>query len=93
MDLGVRTMVMQNRQDGSGSPSWWDDLPPGVKRRITKPETTSPAPPEPEHTPYRPAVVADLSRLAILFFAVAVVNILFLLIALSFLFGRGPFAQ
>jgi hypothetical protein len=88
-------MVMPNRHDGANSPGWWDDLPSSVKRRISKPDPSTPAhrsSERQEEAPYRPAVVADLSRLAILFFVVALANVVFLLIALSFLFGRGPLA-
>ncbi len=84
---------MQNRHDGANSPNWWDDLPPSVKRRVSRPQPEAESSAHPDDSfPYQPAVVSDLSRLAILFLVVAVANILFLLIALSFLFGRGPLA-
>jgi hypothetical protein len=38
-------------------------------------------------------VIADLSRVAGLFVAVAVANLLFLLLALTFLFGGQPAPQ
>lgn len=84
-------MVMRNERDEAGS-NWWDDLPPGVKKRLLPPqldethETPQPAP-----APYRPAVVADLSKLAALVFVVALADLMFLLFALWFLTDRGPF--
>lgn len=83
-------MVTRNKHDGSGSNGWWDDLPPAVKKRVTPPADESPevAPPDPRT--YHPAVVSDLSRLAVFFLGVAVANLLFLLLALSFLAGRPP---
>ncbi|MBA4188894.1 MAG: hypothetical protein C0467_12930 [Planctomycetaceae bacterium] len=85
-------MVTRNQHDGASSSGWWDDLPSAIKKRVQRPETSeAPAPrPSEEPAPYRPAVVYDLSRLAILFLAVAVANLLFLLIALSFLSGHDP---
>lgn len=32
-------MVMRNRGDGSDAPHWWDDLPPRVRERFTRPTT------------------------------------------------------
>jgi hypothetical protein len=89
-------MVMRNKHDGAGANGWWDDLPPAVKRRVTprppaaeaRPEPTDPADPG-----YRPAVLADLSRLAGLVLLVALGNLLFLLVALSFLAGRAPLGR
>lgn len=84
-------MVMPNRNDGADSPRWWADLPAPVRDRIAPPDTPLESPDGAEdHSPYRPRLLADLSRLAFLFFAVAVANILFLLVALSYLSGRGP---
>jgi len=77
-------MVTRNQHDGASSSGWWDDLPPAVKKRVQQPETPLTEGP----APYRPAVVYDLTRLAILFLAVALANLLFLLIALSFLSGH-----
>ncbi len=87
-------MVMRNRHDGGNSPGWWDDLPPAVKKRLSRPQPAPPPatethPKEPEPA-YRPAIVSDLSRLAILFVMVALANVLFLLLALAFLSGRSP---
>jgi hypothetical protein len=92
-------MVMRNRHDGGGSPSgWWDDLPPRVKARFTTPPPPPPPPPpvapDPPPPPPAPARntalewVRELSRVGLLFLAVAVANVLFLLVALSFL-GHG----
>jgi hypothetical protein len=90
-------MVMPNQHDGASSPGWWEDLPPQVKQRVSPPVPTSAIEPparreefaEHDPAPYRPAVITDLSRLAILFLVVALANVLFLLVALSFLAG-GP---
>lgn len=83
-------MVMRNRHEG-GSPGWWDDLPPAVKVRFTAPP---PAPePAPAPDPARPSAldwVRELSRVALLFLAVAVANVLFLLVALSFIGHARP---
>jgi hypothetical protein len=91
-------MVMRNRHDGTDTPGWWDDLPPAVRRRFSNrvplPDSSEPllfAGREP--VPTRPSVFRDLSRLAVLFLVVAVANLLFLLIALSFLAGRAPFGD
>lgn len=83
-------MVTRNQHDPSSS-GWWDDLPPAVKRRVQRPGSDllpHPANTSDEPGQYRPRVVYDLSRLAMLFFAVALANLLFLLIALSFLSGH-----
>ena len=90
-------MVMQNRHDGANSPSWWDDLPLPVKQRVPQPASNLPANrtsdcAEDTPEPTRSTIVADLSRLAILFCVVSLVNVIFLLLALSFLFGSGPLA-
>jgi hypothetical protein len=82
-------MVMPNRNDGANSPRWWADLPAPVRDRIAPPDATPHAGTE-DDAPYRPRLLADLSRLAFLFLAVALANILFLLVALSYLSGRGP---
>lgn len=91
-------MVTRNQHDGSGPSGWWDDLPSAVKARVQRPEPAPPPAPEPSATarepepaPYRPTLVSDLTRLAALFLAVALANLLFLLVALSFLSGREPF--
>ena len=84
-------MVMRNRHDGGGPSGWWDDLPPRVRARFA-----GPPPLDYDHAPARPRPtslewVRELSRVALLFLAVAVANVLFLLVALSFLgHGRPP---
>jgi hypothetical protein len=90
-------MVMPNRHDGASSPEWWDDLPPEVKRRIARPpadaafdRTAEAATPD---RAYRPRVFSDLSRLALFFLVAALANVVFLLIALSFLFNRTASAN
>ncbi len=86
-------MVTRNQHDGASSSGWWDDLPAAVKKRVQRPESSKtpaerPSNPFEEPAIYRPAVVYDLSRLAILFLVVALANLLFLLVALSFLSGH-----
>jgi hypothetical protein len=85
-------MVMRNRHEGGGTSGWWDDLPPRVKARFA-----GPPPVTPEHDTFAHAArphptaldwVRELSRVALLFLAVAIANVLFLLVALSFL-GHG----
>jgi hypothetical protein len=88
-------MVTRNQHDGGSSSGWWDGLPAAVKARVQRP-APAPEPPAPRPTdpvPYRPTVVYDLTRLAVLFLAVALANLLFLLVALSFLSGREPFGH
>ncbi len=85
-------MVMRNRYEGSGSPQWWDDLPPRVRQRFTYsrcepawPVRAAPSPPTtPEPTPKRYQVLWDLSRFAALFVLASVVILFYLLIALSY---------
>jgi hypothetical protein len=95
-------MVMRNRHDGANTPNWWDDLPPGLRKRFAN--TPRPEPrreadealrrsADREPAPYRPGIIRDLSRMAVLFLAVALANLLFLLIALTFLFGGRPLAH
>ena len=54
---------------------------PAANRGVDRAESDRPA--------FRPAVVGDLSRLALLFLVVVLGNVLFLLIALSFVFNRA----
>ncbi len=80
-------MVMRNRDEGSQAPHWWDDLPPKVRERFTAPfaHDESPAGGSEPHPPLsRGELLLDLSRLAAMFFLIALGNILFLLVALSF---------
>lgn len=91
-------MVKRNQHDGASSGGWWDDLPPAVRQRIARrtpaPNAPEPAPPgEPAPPAYRPAVLSDLVRLALLFIAAALANLLFLILALSFLAGRTPLGR
>jgi len=78
-------MVMRNRNDSADARRWWDDLPPGLRARVSCP------PPHEEEGDDSPPVVTpgelarDLSRLALLFFAIAIANMLFLLVALAFI--------
>lgn len=89
-------MVMRNRHDGADTPNWWDDLPPGMRKRFANTsrhdasagEESGQA--ERDSRTYQPGIIRDLSRLAALFVFIAVANLLFLLIALTFLFGGGP---
>jgi hypothetical protein len=86
-------MVMRNRGDGSDAPHWWDDLPPKVRERFTRPlapvhdeqpvaRTEEPPPPVSGGE-----LVGELSRLAVVFALVALGNILFLFAALYFVYG------
>ena len=93
-------MVMPNQHDGASSPGWWDDLPPAVRKRISSTfrhewdgDARLPTTPPRDAGACRPSIVLDLSRLAILFLVVAIANLLFLLIALSFLVGGEPIAR
>jgi hypothetical protein len=84
-------MVMRNRHEG-GASGWWDDLPPRVKARFSElPPVADHDSPLPVAAPPRPTAlewVRELSRVALLFLAVAVANVLFLLVALTFI-GTG----
>jgi hypothetical protein len=90
-------MVMQNRHDGAQSHDWWDDLPPAVRKRFSC--RPLPEPPQVPSTPRieqeaarpRPGIMRDLGRVAGLFLVVAIANLLFLLLALIFIFSEpGP---
>src|SRR5205823_505203 len=94
---GARSMVMRNRHDGSGSPGGWDDLPPRVRDRMrrwppdgssTESRQLTSAPPRAR--PSGPNPVREFARFALLFLAVAVANVLFLLLALFYLHPRSP---
>jgi hypothetical protein len=85
-------MVMRNRYEGSGSPQWWDDLPPRVRQRFTYSRRESewpvrvatPPSPAPEPIPERHQVLWDLTRFAALFLLASVAILFYLLIALSY---------
>jgi hypothetical protein len=83
-------MVMRNGNDEADARRWWDDLPPRVRARVSHPPAVEPAPERPSDPPPAPLftageLVRDLARLALLFFAIAVANMLFLFLVLSFL--------
>jgi hypothetical protein len=95
-------MVMRNRHDGANAPQWWDDLPPEIKKRCAnsphlKNQDRTDADSEPQEnwfekpSPSPLRVSRDLSGLALLFGAFAIANLVFLLVALWFLNGRGLF--
>lgn len=82
-------MVMRNGNDGADARRWWDDLPPRVRARVASPEEQEQPQPHPDEAPaplFTPGELArDLSRLALLFFAIAVANMLFLVLVLALL--------
>lgn len=85
-------MVMRNGNDGADARRWWDDLPPRVRARVAHPPAadteSEPAPSSepPASSLFAPGELArDLSRLALLFFAIAVANMLFLVLVLALL--------
>jgi hypothetical protein len=87
-------MVMPNRHDGTNTPEWWDDLPPAIQRRITRAprarENRADEFDRREPIARRSGILRDLTSLSVLFLIVALANLLFLLIALSFLTGDPP---
>jgi len=95
-------MVMRNRHDGANAPQWWDDLPPEIKKRcansphLRNQELSDNDCDEQEDwwenpPPSRVRVTRDLSWLALIFVALVVAILTFLLIATSFLRDRGAF--
>jgi hypothetical protein len=85
---------MRNRHDGAGPTGWWDDLPPAVKQRCANSPLRGNA--DTDFSRFSDAassrtirVARDFSWLLLVFAAIAFANILFLLVALSFLYGRG----
>jgi hypothetical protein len=89
-------MVMRNTSEGNGTPHWWDDLPPKVRERFTRPLTaegeeagradTAEAddPPQPLS---RGELVGNLSWLAAAFAIVTAVILLYLLVAVTYVTG------
>ena len=75
-------MVMRNRSDGSGPPQARDRFAPLAPEAEPADRAAEPPPPL-----GRGELLRDLSRLAVLFALVALGNILFLLVALSFVNG------
>lgn len=86
-------MVMRNRNNGGSAPHWWDDLPPKVRDRFTRPlATPEPSGAEPEaDEPPRPLgrheLVTGLSALAALFTIFTFGIMLYLLVAVRFVTG------
>jgi hypothetical protein len=85
-------MVMRNRHEGTNTPEWWDDLPPAVRRRFSPQSRQVEAEAEgtfdePRLEPgvHRSGHLRNLTLLAVMFLAVALAILLFLLIALTFL--------
>jgi hypothetical protein len=86
-------MVMRNRGDGSDAPHWWDDLPPKLRERFTRP-----LPPEREEHPAArteeppPPVsggelLSELSRLVAALALALLGIVLFLFAAVYFVYG------
>jgi hypothetical protein len=93
-------MVMRNRHDGTNTPGWWDDLPPATRKRFStvprgdrRQDGEAPNSGARQSSPGRLGMVRDLTRLGVLFVIVALANLLFLLIALTFLSGHAPLAR
>ena len=80
-------MVMRNRNGDADARRWWDDLPPRVRTRVALPLPEAEAASEPPVVS-RGELLRDLSAVAVLFAIVAVANLLFLVVALSFVAGR-----
>lgn len=81
-------MVTSNRNGGSDTPHWWDDLPPQMRDRFTRPlhEPEEPTPAERPSPISGGELLGDLSRLAVAFLLVALGNLLFLFAALYFVY-------
>lgn len=89
-------MVMRNRHDGADTPNGRDDLPPGIRRRLANQSPGERFEPDEPHriagrepVANRASLIRDLTRLAALFVVVALANLLFLLIAITFLSSGG----
>jgi hypothetical protein len=87
-------MVTKNQWEEAG---WWDDLPPKIRERFAAPPAAPVTVPAPACEPPFPAPfrgLGDYGVLAVLFFAVAVANVILLLFVLAFVDGvalPGPF--
>ncbi len=84
-------MVMRNRNGESDANQWWESLPSRVRTRISAPLPPA-LEPQPETLPQAFSLrelLRDLATLALLFGIITLANILFLLVALSFVFGRS----
>lgn len=94
-------MVTRNQHGGTELPEWWNDLPPSVRRRFTCLDRSGEPDRDgqedrvvpPQRDDYHLGILRDLSRLALMFVVVALANLVFLLIALSFLSRPGPLPQ
>lgn len=82
-------MVTSNRNGGSDTPHWWDDLPPQMRDRFSRPlaEPQEPTPAEQPAPVSSGELIADLTRLAAAFLLVALGLMLFLFAALYFVYG------
>lgn len=81
-------MVMRNRDDSSDVRRWWDDLPRVRNDEGLDASAEVEADAEPRAAVTAGELVRDLSGLALLFTAVALANLLFLLLAVSFIAGH-----
>lgn len=88
-------MVTSNRSNESGSPHWWDDLPPHMRARFEQPLVHEAEPAaeaeawtaEPLPPPSRGELVGDLSRLAAAFVLATLGILLYLLVAVTYVTG------
>jgi hypothetical protein len=96
-------MVMRNRHDGANAPQWWDDLPPGIKKRCANSShlqtqnrfaTDGQAQEQPDGLSSSPVRIArELSWFALIVLAIVFADLLFILLAVSFLYGRSLFTH
>jgi hypothetical protein len=99
--MEVQLMVMRNRHDGANAHEWWDDLPPGIKKRcanspylkIQDRTGWQPQDQQDDSSPSARGIARDLSWLALIIFVIALANLLFMLVAISFLHDRALFAH
>jgi hypothetical protein len=90
-------MVMRNRSDGSNTPHWWDDLPPKVRNRFTRPAARTNQRNEPntdeadDAGPPRPLgrgeLVSSLTALAALFALITAGIMLYLIVVARYVTG------